>query len=71
MAYSINIRQFKVQTLTNNSNINFGATYQNSHTANTIAIGGNYNFGDGCLNPFININKGKMTVPNKKTAQDS
>ncbi|MGG3467478.1 spore germination protein [Neobacillus pocheonensis] len=71
MACSINIGQFKVQTLTRNANINFGATTQNSHTANSIAIGGNYNFGDGCLNSFTSINNGKMTVPNQNTAQDS
>ncbi|MFK9090810.1 spore germination protein [Bacillus salipaludis] len=71
MACSINIGQFKVQALSNNANINFGATTHNSHTANSSIIGGNFNFGDGCLNTFTNINRGKITVSNENSAKDS
>ncbi|MEH7332046.1 spore germination protein [Neobacillus drentensis] len=71
MAGSINIGQFKVRTLINNANINFGATYQNSHTANSTIIGGNFNFGDGCLNSFTNINSGKIKVSNVNSGEDS
>ncbi|MFB6467041.1 spore germination protein [Cytobacillus sp. Hz8] len=60
MGNSINISQFKVRSLTNNANINFGVTYQNSHTSNNVIIGGNFNFGDACLNSFTNINFTKV-----------
>lgn len=50
MECSISIGTFTVHSLSNNANINFQATYQNSHTANSKNIGGCYNFGDG--SPF-------------------
>ncbi|NRD78961.1 spore germination protein [Bacillus sp. BRMEA1] len=71
MSFQINIFQFKVHSLTNNANINFGPTYQNSHTANSSIIGGNFNFGDGCISSFANINGGKIKISNKNTSQDS
>ncbi len=46
MECSIQIGQFTVHSLSNNANINFQATYQNSHTANSKIQGGCYNFGD-------------------------
>jgi len=39
-----------VNSLSNNANINFGPTYQNSHTANSTIIGSNFNYGDHCTN---------------------
>ncbi|MBO0961740.1 spore germination protein [Neobacillus sp. MM2021_6] len=71
MACSINIYQFTVQALSTNANINFGATYHNSHNANSSIIGGNVNFGDGCVNSFTNITLGKISASNINTAQDS
>ncbi|MFC4803023.1 spore germination protein [Neobacillus sp. GCM10023253] len=71
MANSLNISQFKVQALSNNANVNFSGTTQNSHTSNNIIIGGNFSFGDGSSNSFTNINYGNITVPNEKTGQDS
>jgi hypothetical protein len=50
MECSINIGHFAVESLSNNANINFGPTYQNSHTANSTIIGSNFNFGDHCSN---------------------
>ncbi|WP_374120907.1 spore germination protein [Neobacillus sp. PS3-12] len=46
MEYSINIGRFVVNSLSNNANINFQSTYQNSHTANSSFIGGCFNYGD-------------------------
>lgn len=46
MDVSINILHFNVHSLSNNANINFGPTYQNSHTATSKIVGGNYQFGD-------------------------
>jgi hypothetical protein len=50
MECSINIGHFKVNAISNNANINFESTYQNSHTANSTIIGGCFNFGDFCTN---------------------
>ncbi len=46
MECSINIGHFTVNSLSNNANINFEATLQNSHTANSKFCGGCFNFGD-------------------------
>jgi hypothetical protein len=46
MKCSINIGHFEVNSLSNNANIDFQSTYQNSHTANSTIIGSNFNFGD-------------------------
>jgi hypothetical protein len=46
MSWSIQVTNFNVKSLSNNANINYGPTYQNSHTANSTIIGGNYTFGD-------------------------
>lgn len=46
MEYSINIGKFTVHSVSNNANINFQATNQSSHTANSKIIGSCYNFGD-------------------------
>ncbi|MFZ7945925.1 spore germination protein [Bacillus sp. S3] len=67
MACSININNFVVNSLTNNSNINFGGTLQNSHTANSSITGGNFNNGDGCLMSSKSINFGNA----EKTKEDS
>ena len=50
MNCSIKIGNFMVNSLSNNANINFGPTYQNSHTANSTIIGSNFNYGDHCTN---------------------
>jgi hypothetical protein len=42
----IHITHFTVDNLSTNANINFGPTYQNSHTANFTVIGSNINIGD-------------------------
>ncbi|WP_251551630.1 spore germination protein [Neobacillus muris] len=65
MAHSININHLTVLSLTNNANINFGPTLQNSHTANQTIIGGNFSFGDHNINTFQNRNSGSITVPNE------
>ncbi|WP_066307067.1 spore germination protein [Bacillus sp. FJAT-29814] len=71
LAFFINLRQIKVQALFNNANINYGPTYQNSHTSNNTIIGGNFAFGDGSINSFTNSNSGKINVSNANTAQES
>jgi hypothetical protein len=63
MECSINIGHFKVNFITNNANINFESTYQNSHTANSTVVGGCFNFGDQCINsctqdPLLSSNQG-------------
>ncbi|MEH7353741.1 spore germination protein [Neobacillus drentensis] len=60
LACSININNFKVNSVSKNANINFGGTVQNSHTANSSIIGGNFNFGDGCIISSKSINLGKI-----------
>lgn len=67
MANSIRINNFVVNSLTNNANINFGGTVQNSHTANSSIIGANYSFGDGCMILSKSINLGTI----KNTSSDS
>ncbi|THE11701.1 spore germination protein [Bacillus timonensis] len=42
----IKIANFKVNAMTQNSNINFGGTLQNSHTANIKLYGANFSMGD-------------------------
>ncbi|MBS4213945.1 MULTISPECIES: spore germination protein [Neobacillus] len=71
MSSSINIGRFKVQALSNNANINFEGTTQNSHTSNNTIIGGNFSFGDGSSSTFTNINNGTITVSNENSGQDS
>jgi hypothetical protein len=48
MNYSINIEFFKVNSLTNNANINMGPTVHDSHTANSVNVGLAINLGDNC-----------------------
>ncbi len=60
MAFSFNIKNFVVNSIANNANIDFGPVYQNSHTANSTIIGGNFNFGDGCIISNKSINFGKI-----------
>ncbi|MEW4282076.1 spore germination protein [Priestia koreensis] len=42
----ITINGFCVQTISRNANINFGATRQESHTANNILIGNAFSVGN-------------------------
>jgi hypothetical protein len=65
MECSINISHFIVNSLTNNANINFGPTYQNSHTANSTIIGSNNYFGDGCSNKSKTV-----TLSNKNNKKE-
>jgi hypothetical protein len=62
MSWSIQVTNFNVKSLNNNANINFGPTYQNSHTANSKIIGGNYSFGDHSLiiSNQKNLNQGGL-----------
>ncbi|WP_248930545.1 spore germination protein [Paenibacillus hamazuiensis] len=46
MPYQFNIFNFKVNTVSANGNVTFGAGLQNSHTANAKLIGVNQSFGD-------------------------
>jgi Spore germination protein gerPA/gerPF len=71
MSHSINIGRFKVQTVSQNANINSGGAFQNSHTSNITMIGGNFSFGDSCINSFTTINCGNITISNEDSAQDS
>lgn len=58
MTWCINVTNIVVNSISNNANINYGPTYQNSHTANTTIIGGNFTFGD--YSPILStqLNKG-------------
>jgi hypothetical protein len=60
MECSINIGSFVVNSVSNNANINFESTYQNSHTANSSFIGGCMNFGDHSTLACVQSNKGKV-----------
>ena len=63
MEISINIGQFEVHSISNNANINFQSTYQNSHTANSVNIGANYNFGDNSPSSSTqNVKGNEMTI---------
>lgn len=45
------VHNMKTNILTQNGNINFGSTVQNSHTANLKIAGACFSFGDGsCVN---------------------
>lgn len=46
MPYIINIFNMKTNSLSNNANIDFGPTNQNSHTANSKWVGANLANGD-------------------------
>lgn len=50
MPSQINIINFKVNSISNNANIDFGNISQNSHTANSKNIGLNLSFGDCSVN---------------------
>ncbi|MEH7385692.1 spore germination protein [Bacillus sp. JJ1521] len=57
MFNQINIFKFKVNGMTQNSNINFGGTLQNSHTANIKLYGANFSMGDFSPTSSLNISK--------------
>lgn len=63
MQASIKITNMIVNSLSNNANINFGPSLQNSHTANTKQIGGNFAFGDHSVIFAKTFNHGTMTEP--------
>ncbi|CAM3540695.1 spore germination protein [Marinicrinis lubricantis] len=46
MPFIINITQMKTNGVTQNGNIDVGASVQNSHTANTKIVGNNMAWGD-------------------------
>ncbi|ALS24300.1 MULTISPECIES: spore germination protein [Paenibacillus] len=46
MPFLINIANMKTNGVTQNGNIDIGATVHNSHTANTKMIGANFALGD-------------------------
>ncbi|WML45941.1 spore germination protein [Neobacillus sp. PS3-40] len=70
MECSINIGNFKVISITNNANINFQSTFQNSHTANSTIIGGCFNFGDYCTNSCTQDNQSSgIGVPKSENSQ--
>lgn len=49
------IHNMKTNIIMQNGNINFGATVQNSHTANAKMAGACFSFGDG--SSVIDLNK--------------
>ncbi|MDR4886247.1 spore germination protein [Fredinandcohnia sp. QZ13] len=53
----IKIGNFKVNAMTQNSNINFGGTVQNSHTANIKLYGASFSMGDFSPTSSLNISK--------------
>ncbi|MEH7382234.1 spore germination protein [Bacillus sp. JJ1533] len=53
----IKIVNFKVNSMTQNSNINFGGTLQNSHTANIKLYGAGFSMGDFSPNSSLNSSK--------------
>ena len=67
MKFFINITNFIVDNLSNNANINYGPTYQNSHTANSTIIGSNINIGDNATIVSKIINKGNQTTLPKES----
>ncbi|MCM3729624.1 spore germination protein [Neobacillus cucumis] len=67
MKFFINITNFIVDNLSNNANINYGPTYQNSHTANSTIIGSNINIGDNGTIVSKIINKGNQTLLPKES----
>ncbi|MFC0023585.1 hypothetical protein ACFOYZ_14960 [Neobacillus cucumis] len=67
MSSFINVTNFSVDNVSNNANINFGPSLQNSHTANSINIGTNINIGDNGTIISKIINKGIQA----KMPQDS
>ena len=71
MKSSINIINFMMGSLFNNANINFGPTYQNSHTANSINIGNNIYIGDNGLIVSKTTNKGHHNQLFKDNGSDS
>lgn len=46
MRNQINVTNFNVSSMAQNSNINFGPSLQNSHTANSKVFGANFSMGD-------------------------
>lgn len=46
MPYFINIFNIKTNGITQNGNLDIGATIHNSHTANTKLFGANFSLGD-------------------------
>ncbi|MCD7036209.1 spore germination protein [Metabacillus sp. GX 13764] len=50
MPSQINIINFKVNSINNNANVDFGNITQNSHTANSKNVGLNLSFGDLSVN---------------------
>lgn len=71
MECSINIGKFRVNLITNNANINFESTYQNSHTANSVIIGSCFNFGDNSpLTCSPNVKGSKFTI-NQQPSEDN
>ncbi|MBV7504045.1 spore germination protein [Bacillus sp. sid0103] len=53
MPYFINIFNIKTNGITQNGNLDIGATIHNSHTANSKFIGANFSLGD--LSPTSSI----------------
>jgi hypothetical protein len=53
MPFLINIATMKTNGVTQNGNIDIGATLHNSHTANTKLFGANFALGD--FSPVISI----------------
>ncbi|MEH7096855.1 spore germination protein [Neobacillus vireti] len=70
MGFFINITNFIVDSLSNNANINYGPTYQNSHTANSTIIGSAINIGDNGTIISRSINKGnRTTLPKERNSE--
>ncbi|MDQ1144443.1 hypothetical protein QE429_001270 [Bacillus sp. SORGH_AS 510] len=65
MPFSINIGNFKVNSINNNANINLGPTVQDSNTANSKVIGCTINLGDHCIINTKQVTKSVVSDMNK------
>ncbi|WP_462410517.1 spore germination protein [Neobacillus sp. Marseille-QA0830] len=80
MPFQINIFNFKINSFNNNSNISLGPSLQNSHTANSKLVGGNFVLGDfspakSCsFNKFVDpdiSDQGQIENPSSPTSDQT
>lgn len=65
-----NVHHMDTGIITENGNINFGSTVQNSHTSNLKAAGAAFTFGDGSF-IFQHQNKTKVVGINNQAQSEN
>ncbi|WP_052427595.1 spore germination protein [Neobacillus niacini] len=65
-----NVHHMDTGIISENGNINFGSTVQNSHTANKKATGAAFTFGD-CSNIYQFHNKTQVVDINKQEQSET